>query len=303
MFVVAMAASGGDLRVRAKQNEVTPAAECKSEIGQLLIKNGYQRVPLECPKLGTFLIELPIDGKRLSLLVDTGANQTVLSAPAIKAKGLQVKLSDGEAVSYAGIGGAKTTGKYALVKSLAIGTLRPIPFTAFVSDDPVVYERKEKNQSSTCDGILGIDLIDYFSAVIDCGEPAMYFIDPIAREIALQGRWQSVSVVSNGLARENIQSEQWNVVIDGSKVRFWDGNSDFKLTLRLNSLNLKTRQMDWELKKGSSFQWIYKCEKDVLTICGQLGGETSLTRPKEYKSTKDNGYTLIVFKRLQKDER
>jgi uncharacterized protein (TIGR03067 family) len=52
--------------------------------------------------------------------------------------------------------------------------------------------------------------------------------------------------------------------------------------------------------EGKTQKGIYKLEGDTLIVCDSLPGEP---RPTEFKSTKENGWELTRFKRLEKVDR
>jgi predicted aspartyl protease/serine/threonine protein kinase len=127
--------------------------------GRLLEAAGYVRMPMENLS-GDFIIPVEIDDREAKLLIDTGATQTVVSTKI--ADGAGIVLSEGPSFltwqgrikAYAGKVGQFRIGSGPILADVGISAME-----------------KRVDQA---DGLLGIDLIRKFGAVMDFGEDQLY---------------------------------------------------------------------------------------------------------------------------------
>jgi uncharacterized protein (TIGR03067 family) len=109
----------------------------------------------------------------------------------------------------------------------------------------------------------------------------------------LQGEWMVVSVETSGQKQDENQYKGLKVVVKGTEWTPPRGKLMFTFTIDPTK---KPKQLDLEVKGGSTWQGIYKIEGDTLTFCRShaAGGE----RPKEFKG--GEGVFLMVCKRAGK---
>lgn len=103
---------------------------------------------------GPINVAASIDGVRLVLMVDTGADRTVISPAALARVGLQA--APGRAVRVLGVAGAASAGE-AMVERLDLAGSRVGPLPVIVLDVGV----------AGIDGLLGRDVLDHFTLTID----------------------------------------------------------------------------------------------------------------------------------------
>ena len=289
----------GSLLITATRAQEKPTPRQPSgTVGEVLLRAGYAKVPLASPTKPLVLIEVEIGGKPFRFLLDTGASRTVVCAPSMKAARINLPITDEKATVAWGIDGKNTTGKLVQVDALVLRGVKSAPFQAFLLDKPLTCDNSDLANPKNCDGVLGGDLLDYFAAVVDYGDLALYIIDPVERESGLQGEWSCGSLVIEGLPQKEETLKLWGLNILGKRVDFRAAEHFRNLKLTLSSLSVSPRQMKWPIDEKAGFHWIYKLEQDTLTLCGQVTGEKVLSMPTEFKSTKENGYIVITFKRV-----
>ncbi len=103
---------------------------------------------------GPINVAASIDGVRLVLMVDTGADRTVLSPAALARVGLQA--TPGRAVRVLGVAGTASAGE-AIVERLELAGSRVGPLPVIVLDVGL----------AGIDGLLGRDVLDHFTLTID----------------------------------------------------------------------------------------------------------------------------------------
>ena len=124
---------------------------------------------------------------------------------------------------------------------------------------------------------------------------------PAQIELArLEGTWQVTSYLVSG--RETIDG-RGAMVITFKKGEFsWgDGSSSGKIA-KIDPTRTP-KEVDYTLGSGPNpgppVKAVYRLEGDVFIDCFHLnGGE----RPKEFSSTQENGYTLMTYRRVKKDD-
>lgn len=123
--------------------------------------------PAVCPLeliLGLPMIRLPIDGLDTWLIVDTGANHTVLIPEAVARLGLPTVEADVIAV---GLAGTVAEVRVAHVDSLRFDTLELGPRHLPVMPLGHVNEQLEEAGGPLADGVLGNDLLQPFRVTFD----------------------------------------------------------------------------------------------------------------------------------------
>ncbi|SRR6266536_80404 len=145
-----------------------------SSIAGVLIEEGY--TPLTLKRAGNeFYVSCKLNGRSASLIVDTGAGQTVIASALLRSLGLP--LTKGEENVYGMMGWAGKNIKAGEIKDFQVGPYQagahPVSawdFSSFGS----------KPGASSVDGLLGIDFLHRHQAVIDCFRMHLFLKPPSA---------------------------------------------------------------------------------------------------------------------------
>ena len=154
-----------------------------STLASLLIEKGY--TPLTLKRAGNaFYVSCKLNGRSANLIVDTGADSTVISSGILKSVGMS--LAKGEGNVYGAMGWAGKNINAGEIKDFQVG-----PYQA--GADPVTawdfsYRQNAGRSSrlgshvasgvnSSMEGLLGIDFLHRHQAVIDCF-PMHLFLKP-----------------------------------------------------------------------------------------------------------------------------
>ncbi len=124
---------------------------------ELLKKHGYLAVPLERLGSGHLVVRVQINGKMVLLAVDTGASNTCLDRWRVRHLGLKWE-DDVECV----------------LKAMEIGKLKTGEVRVVAHDMTEGNETNKANNYPLFDGLLGSDVLQKFSAVIDHGGAVLY---------------------------------------------------------------------------------------------------------------------------------
>lgn len=128
----------------------------------------WVNIPLERSPLGLLQVAATIDGRPVVLLVDTGANATVLDRARATHRGFAGAASGRRAVGCMGAGGVDL-----LDVRLDIGDVTVDPFRFSIIDLGHVNQQLEASGSAPVDGVLGADVLATRSAVIRYSEPEL----------------------------------------------------------------------------------------------------------------------------------
>lgn len=145
--------------------DTTPAK--RAMVDDFLDRN-YKWIPIRREMAGArFYVDIVIDGHRGRLLLDTGAQRSLIAASSLNKFGLTDEKTDEARMQ--GVGG-----------TVDISSTR---FKSFLIGDRIAIEPGSFKIISTradfdADGFLGIDLLHILSAVIDFKRDRLYFLDP-----------------------------------------------------------------------------------------------------------------------------
>jgi uncharacterized protein (TIGR03067 family) len=115
----------------------------------------------------------------------------------------------------------------------------------------------------------------------------------------LQGTWVATSGENGGAALDDDQVKGMKFEIKGDKYTYTSGDYTEKGTLKVEgdknpkaiNLHIEEGQGQGEDQRG-----IYELKGDTFKVCFAQPGKDR-ERPKEFKTTADNGHLLIVLKR------
>jgi predicted aspartyl protease len=141
-------------------------------LASCLSQQGYQTLQLR-RGIGPHLeVTARINGVPGRFLVDTGAQITVVNAPSL-ARFHLTAVRTGVRV-YGAVGGPGERIRAALASRLQIGLCEASPFLLGVSDLTALNQGRRPVKDGQFDGIIGADVLQSFSFVIDCNGLRLY---------------------------------------------------------------------------------------------------------------------------------
>jgi clan AA aspartic protease (TIGR02281 family) len=132
---------------------------------------GFVQVSLTRNAIGHLQIDAEIDGRPATLLLDTGASNTVLDGRSAAERGLALASS---AETAAGLGTIGQTLSTAVLGQLRLGVWSAREVKVAVIDLSHVNAALASKEARAVDGVLGNDLLLRHAAIIDLAAPALY---------------------------------------------------------------------------------------------------------------------------------
>ena len=140
-------------------------------LAEFLEQNGYTRVPLSRSGIGHFHTEGTLNGRPMSVLVDTGAGSTVFSLDIARELGLRLTKLE----MRGGGAGAAELDVYGIREArFRLGQLMPKLGMLLAMDLTHVNQAASLRRSGPIDAVLGADVLEAHSAVIDYGSSSLF---------------------------------------------------------------------------------------------------------------------------------
>ncbi len=140
-------------------------------LAEFLEQNGYTRVPLSKSGIGHFHTDGALNGRSLSVLVDTGAGGTVFSLDIARELGLRLSKLE----MRGGGAGAAELDVYGIREArFRLGRIMPKIAALLAMDLTHVNQAASLRRSGPIDAVLGADVLEAHSAVIDYGSSSLY---------------------------------------------------------------------------------------------------------------------------------
>ena len=140
-------------------------------LAEFLEQNGYIRVPLSRSGIGHFHTEGTLNGRPMSVLVDTGAGSTVFSLDLARELGLRLTKLD---MMGGGAGGAQLDVYGIREARFRLGKIMPTLSMLLAMDLTHVNQAAALRRSGPIDAVLGADVLEAHAAVIDYGSSSLY---------------------------------------------------------------------------------------------------------------------------------
>ena len=140
-------------------------------LAEFLEQNGYTRVPLSRSGIGHFHTDGALNGRALSVLVDTGAGSTVFSLDIAREMGLRLTKLE----MMGGGAGAAQLDVYGIREGhFRLGRITPKVPSLLAMDLTHVNQAASLRRSGPIDAVLGADVLEAHAAVIDYGSSSLY---------------------------------------------------------------------------------------------------------------------------------
>jgi predicted aspartyl protease len=140
-------------------------------LAEFMDENDYTRIPLSRSGFGHFHTEGSLNERAISVLIDTGASNTVFSLDLARDMNLPMtKLS----MFGGGAGAAQLEIHQIEAAHFRLGHVAPKVGTLLAMDLSHVSQALALKGLSPVDAILGVDVLEAHSAVIDYGSSSLY---------------------------------------------------------------------------------------------------------------------------------
>ncbi len=140
-------------------------------LAEVLEQDGYRRIPLTRTSVGHFETPGMLNGRPIRVLIDTGAASTVVSLSLCHELGL-------ETVPLGRTGGGAGSANLEIFElhgaELTLDQVRPRPRAIYAMDFTHVNEALARKGAPIVDAILGVDVFEAQSAVIDYASASLF---------------------------------------------------------------------------------------------------------------------------------
>ena len=186
----------------------------KLDVAKRAQKEGYVAIPLKKGKDGHFLIKCKVAGKEVSMILDTGAQQTVFDEKFIKKAGLETYATD---VDVKGAGSRKSSARIVSIPLLEMDQFGLTRFPSLVMDLGSFNKKNENIQ-----GILGTEVLFSSGALFDCKNSVIY----------LPGK---------AMAAKDISMLPGEFPMDDAKLKEMYENTPLVIKMRISNLGVDPR--------------------------------------------------------------
>lgn len=142
-----------------------------NDLTQFLARRGFQRIALTKNGVGHFQTVGELAGQPLSVLVDTGAGATIVSLKLAEELGLELEKMP---TTGGGAGGVSLEIFEVKNAALEVGELKPRVRQLMAMDFEHINQGLACKGSEPVDAILGVDVLEDQSAVIDYGSASLF---------------------------------------------------------------------------------------------------------------------------------
>lgn len=138
-----------------------------------LKSQAYIEVPFRLTRVNHIVVQARVNGKSVTLIVDTGASRTCIAESSAERLGM----ISGTVEPAASLALPKKTKALSKLESLVIGSLHMTNFETWLVDFSYINMIVQWQGEDFCDGVLGADILMTKSAVIDYKCRKLYLKD------------------------------------------------------------------------------------------------------------------------------
>lgn len=261
--------------------------------------DSHIEIPIETGRVkGVIWLKAQIEGKPVTLLLDTGAGHSYVVPKFAKRLGLAVRgWPDGERASE---GFAEATVK--------IGPITHASRTVHVMDLSYAMDDVQKREGMEFAGLLGCDILHTDEAILDFRSQRLYLRDsPGQDHRELQGTWRAKELLHLGQPIKEASKDAYigkvQARFDGDRFEFQYGThlwfARFSADPCATPKELKLVDLKADSKMYPSFTACYEFEGNRLRLLINVSGQSPTESITEMKSTAANRHSLWTFERIR----
>jgi len=146
----------------------------KNHLTSLLSKEGYVAIPISKNHVGHYELEVKMNSKPFNMILDTGASGSVLDIESSKNAGFKLTSTKKESGCVGGV----PSKIYELSKmKLEIDDYQINNFKIMAVDFSHINNAMNKEGANKIDGVLGVDLLTKYSALIDYKSSTLFLMN------------------------------------------------------------------------------------------------------------------------------
>jgi predicted aspartyl protease len=267
-----------------------------------LVRAGYAHVPLALdPRRLSFSADCAVGPEKAKFFLDSGSMNSFLDLKLAK----RLKLKLGEEAASVGVDG-KLTGRRTYVPGLTIGSY------ATRTDWPSLPAQAADLSlwAEAPGGVLGVQVLDLWAAVVDYPARAMYLRPPLATAWPrLAGTWAVTSWQEDGAARKLDPKAPPTFAVADRRLKLTDGGKirEFAIRFAPNDAGDVLLLIDPEDEGKPDLEFagggLVKMKDGAMTVCLLLDSDKPRAFPTEFAAPKGSGYKLLELKHTAPDAR
>ncbi|MCH2193550.1 retropepsin-like aspartic protease [Kordia sp.] len=141
------------------------------DLEEILLKNGYAKIPLEKLFTGHLQLKLSVNGVEGSFLLDTGANVTTIAE---KSTDKFLMKTEPQEELATGVGVKNIEVQNSMRNTLRLESLELSDYTLYVMNLDLVNQALLDYEIGEIDGIVGADILSEKEAIIDYAKLTLY---------------------------------------------------------------------------------------------------------------------------------
>ena len=267
-----------------------------------LVAAGYTHVPLGLDPLNrSFYVDGAVGQEKEKFLLDSGSMNTSLDLKLAK----RLKLKLGEEAASVGLDG-KQVGRRTNVPGLMIGPYDTRKDWA----DVAVQAADHSGISRAPGGVLGMDVLDPWAAVVDYPARTLYLRPPLTTAWpGFAGAWTVTSWQKEGMARKLDAKAPPSFTFADRRLKMTDGGKTREYAIRFRPNDAGDYLLLIDPKRDGQYPvefdgvGLVKVKDGAMTLCLLLEPDKDRAPPTEFAAPKGSGYLLLELKHTAPDAR
>jgi predicted aspartyl protease len=264
-----------------------------------LVRAGYTPVPLALdPRRLSFFVDGAVGPEKVKFFLDSGFRETVLDLTLAR----RLKLELGADVAMTGMGGV-LVGRRTYVPGLMIG-----PYDTLKDWHMVAAKAADLSGWPGAPGVLGMEVLDPWAAVVDLPARTMYLRPPLVTAWPrLAGTWAVTSWQEDGAARKIDSKNPPTFTFAENRLKLIEGGKTREYAIRFGPHDTGDYLLLSDPKRDGDPMFVgggrIKVKDRAMTACLALEIDKLEHIPTSFAAPQGSGYVLLELKHLVPDAR